>query len=189
MKVLFWVIALFALAVGLVVAARYNEGYVLLVLPPYRVEIALSLFVLLLVAAFVLIYSLVRLVGGAVQMPSRVRQYRLARDRDRARESLTSALEAYFEGRYAQAEQAAARSIALGEHKRLATVVAARAAHELSAHERRDRYMRELTEMAAGDDALRGVTEAEFLRDDRLAQDALAADLEHPTLPARIERP
>ena len=43
MKILIWVIALFVLAVGFVVAARYNDGYVLIVLPPYRVEVALNL--------------------------------------------------------------------------------------------------------------------------------------------------
>ena len=52
-KTLFWVIALFALAVGLVVAARYNDGYVLIVLPPYRVEIALNLLLVLLAGGFV----------------------------------------------------------------------------------------------------------------------------------------
>ena len=44
MKTLFWVVALFALAVGLVVAARYNEGYVLVVFPPYRIEVSVNFF-------------------------------------------------------------------------------------------------------------------------------------------------
>ena len=66
----------------------------LVVLPPYRVEIALNLLVVLVIAGFFLFYSLVRLVGGAVQMPARVRQYRLARRRDKAQEALLSALEA-----------------------------------------------------------------------------------------------
>src|SRR5687768_6403011 len=135
MKTLFWIIAIFALAVGLVVAARYNDGYVLVVLPPYRVEIALNLLLVLLAAAFVFLYSLVRLVTGAVQMPSRVRQYRVARRRERAQSSLLAALEAHFEGRYAKAEQAAMRSIELGENTRLSAIVAARAAHELRAYD------------------------------------------------------
>ena len=188
MKVLFWVVALFALAVGLVVAARYNEGYVLVVLPPYRVEIALNLLVVLVIAGFFLFYSLVRLVGGAVQMPARVRQYRLARRRDKAQEALLSALEAYFEGRHSQAEQAATRSIALGEHLRLSRVIAARAAHELRAYDRRDRYLRDLAATGADDDALRVATEGAFLPDERRGQDPLAASAENPNLPARIDR-
>lgn len=175
MKILFWVVALFALAVGLVIAARYNEGYALVVLPPYRVEIALNLLVILVVAAFILFYSLVRLVSGAVQVPARVRQYRVSRRHDRAREALLTALESYFEGRYARAEQSAMRSIALGEHQRLSRVIAARAAHELRAYERRDEHLRALAEGLPADDALRVVTEAELLLDERRAQDALDA--------------
>jgi HemY protein len=185
MKILFWVVALFALAVGLVVAARYNEGYALLVLPPWRVEIALNLLVILVIAAFILFYSVVRLVGGAVQMPERVRRYRLARRRDRAQETLTEALESYFEGDYARAEQAAARSIALGEHRRLSTVIAARAAHEQRAYDRRDRYLRELAEMGRDDDALRVATEAALLPDDGRDQHPLA-EVESANLPAKI---
>ena len=187
MKVLFWVVALFALAVGLVVAARYNEGYVLVVLPPYRVEIALNLLVLLVIGGFVLFYSLVRLVGGAVQMPARVRRYRLARRRETAQEALLSALEAYFEARYTQAEQAATRSIALGEHLRLARVIAARAAHELGAYDRRDRYLRDLASTGAEDDVLRAATESALLNDATRERDALAGRAGTVNLPARID--
>ena len=173
MKTLFWVIALFALAVGLVIAARYNDGYALIVLPPYRVEIALNLLLLVLAGSFVVLYSLVRLVSGAVQMPARVRQYRVARRREKAQSSLIAALEAYFEGRYAKAEQAALQSIELGEHARLSAVLAARAAHELRAYERRDRHLERAMRGAPDDDPLRIVTEAELLLDERRPQDAL----------------
>ncbi len=173
MKTLFWVIAIFALAVGLVVAARYNDGYVLVVLPPYRIEIALNLLLVLLAAGFVVLYSVLRLVTGAVYIPARVRQYRLARRRERAQSSLLSALEAYFEGRYAKAEQAAAQSIELGENKRLSAVLAARAAHELRAYDRRDGYLGRAKQDAPAEDALRIITEAELLLDERRAEEAL----------------
>ena len=173
MKALFWVIALFALAVGLVVAARYNDGYVLVVLPPYRVEVSLNLLFLLLAGAFVVLYTLVRLVTTAVQTPARVRQYRLARRRETAQTALIAALEAYFEGRYAKAEQAASQSIELDQHRRLSLVLAARAAHELRAYDRRDAYLQQAALGAPEDDALRVVTEAELLLEQRRAQEAL----------------
>jgi len=172
-KTLFWFIALFALAVGLVITARYNDGYALIVLPPYRVEIALNLLLVLLAGMFVVLYSLVRLVSGAVQMPARVLQYRLARRHEKAQSSLIAALEAYFEGRYAKAEQAALQSIELGEHARLSAVLAARAAHELRAYDRRDRHLERAMRGAPDDDPLRIVTEAELLLDERRPQDAL----------------
>ncbi len=64
MKFLLWLLGLFALAVVLVQAA-HNPGYVLLVYPPYRIEMSLTLFVLLLLALFVLGYFTVRLVLSA----------------------------------------------------------------------------------------------------------------------------
>jgi HemY protein len=171
-KTLIWVIALFVLAVGLVVAARYNDGYVLVVLPPYRVEIALNLLLVLLAGGFVVLYSVARLVTSAVLIPSRVRQYRLARRREKAQSSLLSALEAYFEGRYARAEQAAIQSIELGENARLSAIVAARAAHELRAYDRRDNHLARAAQDAPEDDPLRLVTEAELLLEERRPQDA-----------------
>ena len=175
MKTLFWVIALFALAVGLVVAARYNDGYVLVVLPPWRIEFALNLFLVLLAAGFVLLYSVSRLVFSATQMPARVREYRRARRRDKARAALIAAMEAYFEGRYAKAEQSALEAIGLGEHPRLAAVLAARAAHGLRAFDRRDRYLERAPEVTGSDDALRAVTTAELLLEQRRADEALEA--------------
>ena len=173
MKVLFWITALFAIAVGLVIAARYNDGYVLLVVPPYRIEVALNLLVLLLGAAFVLLFVLVRLISTALLMPSRVRQYRLARRRDKAQSSLLSALEAYLEGRYAKAEQGALEAIALGENTRIAAIVAARAAHEMRAYNRRDAHLERASVGAPESDALRAITEAELLLDQRRPQEAL----------------
>ncbi|HEX2826509.1 MAG TPA: heme biosynthesis HemY N-terminal domain-containing protein [Burkholderiales bacterium] len=173
MKTLFTIIALFAIAVGLVLAARYNDGYVLVMLPPYRVEFSLNFLLVLLAIAFVLLYSFARLVTTAVQTPARVRQYRLARRRASAQAALLTALEAYFEGRYAKAERAAAHSAELGQNKRLSLVVAARAAHELRSFDRRDAYLREAAIEAPDEDALRIVTEAELLLEERRAQEAL----------------
>ena len=58
MKGLFWILALFGLAVAVALGARVNDGYVLLVLPPYRAEVSLNLFILALV---VLVLSLIHI--------------------------------------------------------------------------------------------------------------------------------
>ena len=116
-----------------------------------------------------------RLVVGALEIPSRVREFRVARRRQQADDALLAALEAYFEGRYAKAEQAASESIELGEHTRLSAVLAARAAHELRAYDRRDAFLEKAAQGAPEDDALRIVTEAELLLEQRRAQEA--ADL------------
>ncbi|OGA44409.1 MAG: heme biosynthesis protein HemY [Betaproteobacteria bacterium RIFCSPLOWO2_12_FULL_62_13] len=173
MKALFWIIAIVALAAGLVAAARYNAGYLLLVLPPYRIELSLNLFALVLFLAFAFSYFLVRMVSGTMRLPAQVREYRVARRRQKAQATLLAALHEFFAGRYARAEKAAASSIELGEHAALCAVLAARAAHELRAFERRDAYLAQAAALAPDGDAVRIVTEAELLLDQRRFQEAL----------------
>ena len=142
MRTLLWVVAIAALAVGLTLAASHNAGYVLLVLPPYRVELSLNLLLVLLALGFAMGYALVRTVSAMLRLPRQVREYRVARRREKARATLLEALHEYFAGRYGRAEKAAAAALELREHASLAAVLAARAAHELRAYERRDAYLR-----------------------------------------------
>ena len=174
MRTLFWIIAIFALAVGVVAIARYNTGYVLLVLPPYRIELSLNLLLVLLLVAFTVGYSLVRMVSGTLRLPAQVREYRVARRRQKAQATLLEALQEFFAGRYARAEKAAASLIELGEHAALCAVLAARAAHELRAFERRDAYLAQAAKLTPDDGAVRVVTEVELLLDQRRFQEALS---------------
>lgn len=76
MKALLWFLALFAVAVGVSLGARYNEGYVLLVVPPYRVELSLNMAILLVFGAFLLFHGLLRALSLALSLPRRARRYR-----------------------------------------------------------------------------------------------------------------
>ena len=172
MKTAIWIVGIAALAVALTLAARYNSGYALFVLPSYRIELSLNLLLVLAIAAFAIGYAVVRAVLAALVLPRRVREYRLARRREKARSALLEALHEYFAGRYGRAEKAAAVSLEAGEQPVLSAVLAARAAHQLRAHERRDGYL--ATAASAPDEQLpRLVTEAELLLDDRRPQEAL----------------
>lgn len=173
MKALIWIVAIVALAVGLTVAARYNAGYVLLVLPSYRVELSLNLLLMLLVAGFAVCYGLVRLVSATLRLPRQVREYRVARRRDKARAVLVGALHEYFAGRYGRAEKAAVASLESGEQRGLSTVLAARAAHELRAPDRRDAYLARAAGSTPEEQLALLMTEAELLLDERRHQEAL----------------
>ena len=173
MRTLIWIVVIVALAVGLTLLAHNNTGYVLLVLPPYRVELSLNLLLVLLAAGFAVGYALVRVISTTVRLPRQVREYRLARRREKARTTLLEALHEYFAGRYGRAEKAAASSLELSEHAGLSAVLAARAAHELRAHERRDAYLARAAAAASGDEVVRIVTEAELLLDEHRFQEAL----------------
>jgi HemY protein len=172
MKTLVWVIVIAALAVGLTLAATQNAGTVLLVLPPYRTEISLNFFVVLLVAGFVACYAMVRAVSAVLRLPRQVREYRAARRREQARNSFLEALQEYFAGRYRRAEQAALAARNMPELPGLAVLLAARATHRLRDYERRDAYLAEAA-AASPDSPARIVTEAEQLVEGRRHEEAL----------------
>ena len=173
MKSLVWLLLLFVLAVALAVAAGY-PGYVLLAVPPYRVELSFTLFVLALVAAFVLGYSLLRGIVRTLQLPDYVRRFRAGRAEKNGRAAMRDALTAYFEGRYTASEKAAQRAIELGEQPALNAVIAARAAHALRHFERRDAYLAEPAGKVPGEDTMRLMAKAEFELEQHQPQAALA---------------
>jgi HemY protein len=173
MRALLWVIGLFALAVALPVAARYFPGYVLLVMPAHRVELSLSFATLLLAAAFVLAYILLRALSLTVDMPARAKGFRAEQRRLRAQRSFQQALSAFFEGRYGKAERAAREALEGGEPPALCLVIAARSAHEQKHFQSRDDYLQQLEFSAPQSSYLRLMTQAELLLEDRRYHDAL----------------
>jgi len=174
MRALIWIVGITVLAVAVTLAARLHDGYLLVVLPPYRVELSLNLVVVLAIGGFAAGYVLVRLMSAALDLPRVVRGHREARRRERARAVLAESLQEYFAGRYGRAEQAAAKALELGEQPALAGVVAARAAHELRAPDRRDAFLARAAEaMGAEEDVARVVTEVEMLLDERRHAEAL----------------
>lgn len=175
MRWVFWILGLFACAVAIALALRFNTGYALLVWPPYRVELSLNLALLLLVAGFAVVYLLLRFTFGAIGLPAKVREFRERRRRENARTMMLVALQAFFEGRYGRAEKAAASAIESSESPALGAVLAARAAHELRHYEQRDSYLARAEKLAPDDGAMRIIASAEMLLDERRFQDALLA--------------
>lgn len=174
MKYLVWILILFAAAVALTTAS-HNPAYVLLVYPPYRIELSLTLFVILLLLAFVFGYGLVRLMLAATQLPAYVRKFRMERAQAKARELLDEALGAFFEGRYAAAERASARAMELGDTSALHPIIAARSAHELREYEKRDTYLSAAEGKAMGDSTMRLMATTKFMLDQRDPRAALNA--------------
>jgi HemY protein len=174
MKYLLWVLGLFAAAVALAVAS-HNAAYVLLVYPPYRIELSFTLFNILLLIGFGLGYVLVRVTLAAVNMPAEVREFRLRNTKTKSRELLDEVLSAYFEGRYGAAERAAARAMELGETSALHPIIAARSAHELHEFEKRDAYLSTSEGKSIGDSTMRLMATTKFMLDQRNPREALKA--------------
>ncbi len=175
MRALLWIVALFALAVALTVAARYSPGYVLVVLPTHRVELSLNFAVVIAALGFLGAYVVVRAMSVMLAMPARAAQFRRSQRRARARRSLQEALSAYFEGRFGRAERGAKDAISQNEATGLSLALAARSAHELRRFSVRDEYLKEMEQRAPEDRYLRLMTQAELLLDERRYDEALAA--------------
>ena len=175
MRWVFWILGLFALAVAVALALRFNAGYALLVWPPYRAELSLNLLVMLLGVAVVVGYLLLRFIFGAVGLPGKVREYRERRRRDNARATLLTAVNAFFAGRFGRAEKAAVAAMESADTSALGAVLAARAAHELRRYEERDTYLARAGEMASGEPVVRIIAAADMLLDQRRFQEALIA--------------
>jgi HemY protein len=176
MKTVLWLLALSAVAVGVTIAAKYNNGYVLMVAPPYRVEISLNLMVVLLLATILIGYFIVRLIAITMGIPAEVREFRLRRRREKARRMMLDGLKAFFEGRYAKAEKTAAAALELEESPRVSTInalVGARSAHELRKYSQRDEFLAKAEGFAPKEIAVRLITQAELLLDEQHADEAL----------------
>jgi HemY protein len=141
MKSLFWILVLFALAVGVSLVMHVNEGYVLLVLPPYRAEISFNLAVLALVLAFGVFHALLRTVVLLSSLPRRLRESRARRRHEKAVETFAAGVRLYLAGDRRKAIDTLAGIRGENEWTTLAASLSAQAADEL-----RDRETEERTE-------------------------------------------
>jgi HemY protein len=174
MRLLLWLVALMATAIGIAVTARFNPGNVVLFYPPHRIDLSLNFFVVLEVLLFMLVYALVRAFNATTSMPARVAAYRLRKRERDGNKGLRDALKALFEGRFGHAEKAAARAAELPENAGLAALIGARAAHRMREPARRDNWLAG----TAGDASLktaRLMTVTELLVDDHQPEAALEA--------------
>lgn len=131
MRILFWLLAVFALAAGVSVLGRYNEGYVLLVVPPYRVELSLNFLIVLLIVGFLVVYLMLRAVMNTLRLPESVRRFRSAKRQAKAIQAFRDSVQNLFEGRYGHALKNASFAYNGGEAPGLAALIAARAARAM----------------------------------------------------------
>ena len=141
MRFFLWLLILFASAIGLAVAMRFDPGNVVLFYPPYRVDLSLNFFLLLTALSFLTLYVVLNAIRTTREMPGRVAAYRKGkRDREGNR-ALREALKALFEGRFGHAETAARRAAESPDNAGLAALIGARAAHRMRQSDRRDAWL------------------------------------------------
>lgn len=169
MRLILWLLALFAAAVAVTLAAKYNTGHVLLIMQPYRIELSLNIFLIGLLAAFCVFYVIVRLLAGILGFNRRHRH-------KKSEYMLLTGIKAYFEGNYARAKKATSIALKLTEQpteKAINAVIAARSAHELKEYSQRDEYLATAKKEAPDERVLRLVTQTELQLSDRKHEEAL----------------
>jgi HemY protein len=172
MRWLVTLIIVLAAAVALSLAARYGDGYALVVYPPYRVEISLTLALLALVVAFAALHGLLRLTAHTVRLPSYVAAYRRRSRAARGQNALRDAWQAFLEGRFGRSEKFAAKAYDLDESPGLAALLAARSAHAMRDAERRRLWLARAEGTPGASRSARLATEAELALDERRFEEA-----------------
>ena len=133
-----WIFLLALIAVALALAGRYGTGHAVFVLPPWRVEMSMLLFGILLAALLLVTHLLALSIVALVRLPGALRRLRRERGREAARRQLLAGMKALFGGRFDEAERLARdvmdeRAADAGQRD-LAAALAAWAVHEVGNH-------------------------------------------------------
>jgi HemY protein len=129
-RFLFWVMLLLVVAAVVLVAARYDQGYVLIVYPPWRVEMSFVLALALTIGVFLLGYIVMRFVQIVLRLPGDVRAWRTRRQRERGELQLARVAGALLAGQPEHARKLADKLMD-SQPSALLALLAARAAVEL----------------------------------------------------------
>ena len=111
MRAALWVLALFALAVAFTLVARLDQGYVIIVYPPWRMELSFMLALLLLAGLAVLSFTVLHLARIALNLSGDVRAWREKKRKDKADQALLDALRAFIDGNEQKASELADKAV------------------------------------------------------------------------------
>lgn len=110
MRAVLWILFLFALAVAFTLVARLDQGYVIIVYPPWRMELSFMLALLFMAAFAALAYGGLRLVSVALNLSGDLRAWREKKRKSKADQALLDAVRAYLTGDTQQAATLAAKA-------------------------------------------------------------------------------
>lgn len=167
MRVALWLVALFGMAVALALFAGNNQGTVTLYWPPYRIDLSLNLFVLLLSGLFLVLHLALRAQGALMRIPQQAREWRLLHKERSIHATLLEALTHLVAGRFVRARKAAQTALALeasvehgGERlpyarrlRALSHLLAAESAHALQDRNLRDEHFQQALQNSLQRDA------------------------------------
>ena len=123
-----WVLALAVFAVALALAGRYGSGYVVFVVPPWRAELSIMLFVILQLTLLCAVYLLIQLAVKTYRLPRQVRKNNIENERTKSRALLLESMQLLFSGEFRNAEARARTAMQHDDTRDMAAAIAAWAA-------------------------------------------------------------
>lgn len=179
MRTWFWTILVLAAAVGIALLLRGHSGNILILLDPWRIELSLTFTVVVIIAAFVLLYALLRLLAWLTGSPERYRNWRGNRASKRDHALIESGWIHSLEGRYELADKDFSRlhgKTRSSASKVVAMLAASRAAWQLGNRQRSLDLLTQAETAARQDSRLQeavAVVTAEVSLDDNRPEEAL----------------
>jgi HemY protein len=180
---LVWLLLLLCAAVAVALVARFSNGNVAILWPPYRVDLSVNLALTIIALSFLFLHLFLVGLSKAFALSQKVRDYRESRAREKAYEALSASLLAWFEGRYGRSERLAKEAQADPQTSNIAALVGARAAHRMREYQRRDQWLSQANDPAAK--AAKLLTQAELLVEEQKGAEALVAIAEAQKTGAR----
>jgi HemY protein len=175
MRAVAWLMLMATAAVAVALAARYNEGYVLFVLPPWRAELSLNFLLLLLLAGFILAHGFLSTLRHAVNLPHSVAEFRRRRILEKASVDLRDATRLMIEGRYGHAIRCAESAYLNHPESGMVALAGWHAAHGLRDPERVKVWRQRAYACGPSIEQARLMTEAELALEERRFDDAREA--------------
>jgi HemY protein len=160
MRLLIFILAVLFVATLLTLAAARDPGYVLMVRPPWSMEMPLTLFMVFGVAAFGALYILGRLATRALHLPRGVSLWRQRRMGTRSRTALARGLTALAGGDWGRAESELQTSLRSSEAPMISYLALAMASQGQGDTGKRDDYLAEAHKASPEDDLATGMTQA-----------------------------
>jgi len=190
MRLVIWLVLLFAAAVVAALMLGSNDGLASIYWKGWRVDISLNLFLLLLVAGCFALVTAIQAFEALTTLPRRAREWRLAQRERSAQLALREALVELFGARFSRAQKAAQKALNIQSatpelaadqgFMALAHLIAATSAHRLQDRRHRDEQLGRALDLArrgggarAHEDGAR-LLAAEWALDDRDASRALS---------------
>lgn len=167
MRLALWFLALFGMAVAVALFAGNNQGTITIFWPPYRLDLALNLVLLLLALLFFVLHIALRALAALFSMPRHARSWRLQHQERAMHIALLDAFSHLVAGRFIRARKAAEAVLAReksmarsgealpysGRLRALSHLLAAESAQALQDRVSRDEHFAQALEQAGRRDA------------------------------------